>query len=267
VSLLPSQPTPFVGRERELAEIDQLLGDPACRLLALVGPGGIGKTRLAIEAAANRVDSFGDGVFFVPLQPLASADYLVPAIAEVLQFPFAGQESAREMLVGYLGDKQMLLLLDNFEHLLAGVDLLPAILNAAPGVRLLVTSREVLGLREEWIRTVDGLSYPDTDRVESVSEFASVRLFTQRARQVRADFDLDLDRACVVRICRLVQGMPLAIELAAAWLKTLPCTDVAPRDRADPRFPGDNTARRTRAASQHARCVRAILASACRGRA
>ena len=227
VNNLPIQLTPFVGREEELAEIDRLLADPACRLLTLVGPGGIGKTRLAIQVAANHLDSFPGGVFFIPLQPLSSSEFLVPAIAGAVRYPFTGQESPRDQLLRYLGSQQMLLVLDNFEHLLDGADLLAAILEAAPRVKILVTSREVLDLQEEWIRPLKGLKYPQDDQGLPLEDYSAVRLFYTRAHRVQAGFSLEKDYRCVVQICRLVQGMPLAIELAAAWLKTLPCAEVA----------------------------------------
>ena len=224
---LPIQLAPFIGREEELAEIDRLLSDPACRLLTLVGPGGIGKTRLALQAAAHKLDAFTDGVYFVALQPLSAAAYLVPAIAEAIRYPFSGQESPQNQLLNYLRDKRLLLVMDNFEHLLNAAGFLVAILQGAPQVKILVTSREVLDLQEEWIRPVHGLRYPEDEQAEQLEAYSAVQLFDQRARRVQANFSLKSDLACAVRICRLVQGMPLAIELAAAWLKTMPCAEIA----------------------------------------
>src|SRR5262245_20495302 len=136
----PSQLTTFVGREVELSELARLLADPACRLLTLVGPGGIGKTRLAIEAAARRQDDFPDGVHFVSLTPLNSAENIVFAIAQSLDFHLNAQGDPEHQLIDYLREKTALLALDNFEHLLDGALLVAAILDAAPGVHITTTS-------------------------------------------------------------------------------------------------------------------------------
>ncbi len=224
---LPPQTTPFIGRDEELAEISALLADPACRLLTLVGPGGIGKTRLAIQAAAQLSVSFTDGVYFVALQPLSLPDYLVPTLAEAVSLSFSGQQDPRQQLVSYLSAKRMLLVMDNFEHLMEAVDLLPAILQAAPGIKILVTSRVVLDLQEEWIRQVQGLKYPEEELTRPIEAYSAAQLFTDRARRVRANFSPGREVECIARICRLVQGMPLALELAASWLKTLACGEIA----------------------------------------
>jgi predicted ATPase len=158
---LPGQSTALIGRETELAEIRSQLADPYCRLLTLVGPGGIGKTRLAVEVTA-RMDGFADGIHFVPLQPVASADLLVPAIATASGLPLAGKEPLLTQLLHNLRRKQMLLLLDNFEHLLPAANLLVEMLRDASAVKLLVTSREVVGIRTEWLYPIQGLSIPPT---------------------------------------------------------------------------------------------------------
>jgi predicted ATPase/DNA-binding NarL/FixJ family response regulator len=223
---LPLQPTPFVGRTDELADITALLADPACRLLTLVGPGGIGKTRLAVEAAARLHEGFADGVYFVDLQPVSATGYLVPTIAEAIGLTFYGQEKPRAQLIRYLGNKHLLLVVDNFEHLLDGADLLAAIIEAAPEVQLLVTSREALNRRAEWIYDVAGLAFPGQDPIQDLQGYDAVALFVERARRVRHDFALDDEAARVTRVCQLVGGSPLAIELAANWLKTLACADI-----------------------------------------
>lgn len=222
---VPLPATPFIGRTTELAEMTDLIADPACRLLTLVGPGGIGKTRLALEVA-TRCTEFVNGAAFVPLQPVQSPGVLASTIADVLQFALAGAEEPRVQLLNYLRGKQLLLILDNFEHLLEGVELLSAILAAAPNVKLLVTSREVLNLREEWIYPVHGLEVPPGARMGDIAHYSAVQLFVERARRVRRDFALEHDTANVARICRLVEGMPLAIELAATWIRTLPCAAI-----------------------------------------
>jgi predicted ATPase/DNA-binding CsgD family transcriptional regulator len=224
---LPLQPTPFVGRTDELADITALLADPACRLLTLVGPGGIGKTRLAIEAASEAQDLFPDGVWFAALQPVTSTVFLVSALADALSLAFYGQEDPRTQLLHWLRPKTLLLVADNFEHLLDDANLLTEIVETAPRVKLLVTSRERLNLREEWVRTVPAMAVPDNDHTVDLDRYDAVRLFVERARQVRGDFVPDRERQHVIRICRLVEGLPLAIELAAARMRALSCEQIA----------------------------------------
>lgn len=224
---LPAQPTPFIGRREELAEIGALLEEANCRLLTLAGPGGIGKTRLAIQAAILLWESFPDGVYFTPLQPVSSIDFLVSAIAEAVRLSFHASENPRQQLLNALGKKRALLILDNFEHLLEAAELISEILAAAPQLKVLVTSREVLDLQEEFVRQVAGLSYPADAWLDDIDTYSAVELFTERARRIQPGFSLARDRQCVARICQLVQGMPLALELAAAWLSSLPCAEIA----------------------------------------
>ncbi len=230
---LPAQPTPFVGREAELEAIGRLLDDEGCRLLTLVGPGGIGKTRLGLQAATERVDTFADGVCFVALAGLPSADLLVSEIAAALGVELGTSADPRATLLGHLRERELLLVLDNFEHLVAGADLLAEIVRAAPDVTLLVTSRERLLLHGEWVYAVEGLPVPDGAglRGAALEELAAndaVQLFVQSARRARADFALSAENAAdVVRICQLVAGMPLAIELAANWSRALTCAEIA----------------------------------------
>src|SRR5262245_19117572 len=148
---LPTSLTPFIGRARELAQLAHLLADPTARLITVVGPGGIGKTRLALQAASDHRDMFTHGVVFVPLASVASAELMVPAIADALAFTFYESSEPKAQLLNYLCDKQLLLVLDNVEHLLDGVTLLTEILHCAPDVKLLVTSREQLNVHEEWV--------------------------------------------------------------------------------------------------------------------
>ena len=221
----------FLGRVREIEEIGALLDDPSCRLLTLVGPGGIGKTRLAVEVASLKQDAFPDGLFFVALAPLNRSDDLLTAIAEAMPFLYQqDQRSAREQFFEYLREKdgqRLLLVLDNAEHLLDGVEIVSEILAVTTNLKILATSREVLNLQEEWVREIGGLAYPAREDDDSLDEYSAVQLFLDRARRVRGDFDLAEDRESVVEICRLVEGMPLAIELAVGWLKTLRPADIA----------------------------------------
>lgn len=225
---LPANLTPFVGREPELAALGRLLNDPLCRLLTLIGTGGIGKTRLAIEAASRQQERFSSGVCFVPLAALSSSTYLVEAIADALAFSFQGQIEPRAQLFDHLSTRQLLLVLDNLEHLLDGVTLLADILQHAPDMKLLTTSRERLNLQSEWVYTVEGLDIPPTDQAERAEEYTAVELFVHSARRTRAEFTLQAEeRPAVVHICQLVEGMPLSIELAAAWVSVLSCNEIA----------------------------------------
>jgi predicted ATPase/DNA-binding CsgD family transcriptional regulator len=226
---LPHQTTPFVGRSEELAQIASLLADPSCCLLTLVGAGGIGKTRLALQAASEQIPNFPQGVYFVPLNPVNSADLLATAIVSALEVTFFGTESLSFQLVQFLREKHMLLVMDNFEHLLDGVQLLTDILQAAPGVKILVTSRERLHLREEWVQYIRGLPYP-TDRTdELLNDSSAMRLFAQTARRAGYLHQTGDGAAtgAIARICQLVEGNPLAIELAAAWSVAIPCQQIA----------------------------------------
>ncbi|HET8630434.1 MAG TPA: BTAD domain-containing putative transcriptional regulator [Thermomicrobiales bacterium] len=225
---LPPQPGPLIGRERELAALAARLADPACRLVTLIGPGGIGKTRLAIQVAVGQEATFADGACFVALAPVHPPRFLAPAIAGALGLSAQGQQDPQEHLLDALGEREALLVLDNFEHLLDGASLVAAILARAPDVKVLVTSRERLALGEEWVFPVEGLAVPGEDEAGAPDDYDAVRLFVERARKVQAGFALGAaERPAVARICRLVGGMPLAIELAAAWAAALPCAEIA----------------------------------------
>jgi predicted ATPase len=195
--------------------------------LTLVGPGGIGKTRLAMRVAANCVDQFDDGVYFAPLQSLDSPEFILSAIIDVVSPQSRSGGDLKHQLLQYVREKALLLVLDNFDHLLDGAELLTEILDAAPDTKLLVTSREALNLREEWRYSVLGLEYPETTAAEQSETYSAVQLFVERARLVRGDISLVEEQAAVVRVCRLVEGMPLALELAAGWTKTLPTYEIA----------------------------------------
>jgi len=231
-SNLPALPTPLIGRSHELKELKRLLVDPDCRLLTLVGPGGIGKTRLGIETASSMQDKFEDGVYLVSLAPVNSSRYIVPVLADSIGFSFQSTNPVdpKTQLFDYLSKKHMLLLVDNFEHLLKepDIELFPGLLVVAPKVKLLFTSREALNLQAEWVFEVQGLPIPEDPQTESIVQDTSIELFVQRARRAHAGFSAAADDLpAIVRICELVDGMPLAIELAAGWVRTLTCEEIA----------------------------------------
>ena len=225
---LPRMLTPFIGREPELSALAEMLHDPQCSLLTIVGPGGIGKTRLAIEVATRQQNIFPDGVWFVPLAPLNSSEYLIPAMADALKLRLQGSVTPQQQLLHYLHDKIALLVLDNAEHLLDGTGVFTEILSACPGVKLLVSSRERIKLLSEWVFEIHGLPVPPDDQTEQFEEYSSVALFLQSARRVRTGFLIQGDqRRSVLTICKMVEGMPLGIELAAAWVGLLSCKEIA----------------------------------------
>ncbi|MDP6514524.1 MAG: NB-ARC domain-containing protein, partial [SAR202 cluster bacterium] len=225
---LPAQTTPFVGRESELAQTSTLLEDPQTRLLTLTGPGGIGKTRLSIQVASENSDQFRDGVWFVPLAPLDSTDLIVSTIAESLRFSFYNPQDLKAQLLNYLKEKQILLVIDNLEHLMTGADLIAEILQGAPDAKMMVTSRERLNLRGEQIVDVEGLDVPTNGHIEDVDSYAAIQLFVQGASRAQPGYALSgEDIQSAGQICRMVGGLPLGIELASAWTRVLTCQEIA----------------------------------------
>jgi predicted ATPase len=242
---LPLQTTPFVGREAELVEVARLLEDPAVRLVSIVGLGGMGKTRLALEAGVAQVDRYEQGVYLVSLAPLASAEAIIPATAQALGFSFYEGGEPWQQLLAYLREKHTLLILDNFEHLLAcpelgrgdGVGLVTEALRTAPKVKILATSRLRLNVPGEQLFQLGGMDFPlwetaeapeATRSTDDALHYSAVKLFLQSARRVRPGFELAADDLTyVARICRLVEGMPLGILLAAAWVEMLSPEEIA----------------------------------------
>lgn len=243
---LPTQSTPFLGRQQEISALTSYLADPDKRLITILGVGGMGKTRLALAVAEQflqeqpRRDApparlynpqFANGIFFVSLAPLSDVDQIVPTLAEALDFPLetGGEQRrpAKQQVLDYLRQKSMLLIFDNCEHLLDGVDLVADILQTAVHVKIIATSRERLQLHQEQLFTLHGLDAPPSEQQEDLEAFTAVQLFLQSARRVRHDFQFSAgDERWLVRLCHLVGGMPLAVELAASWVEMLSLADI-----------------------------------------
>ena len=234
---LPVPPTPFVGRTQELQRIEAMLADPECRLITLVGPGGVGKTRLAMEAASRASSGFLHGLCFVPLGALQAPDQVLAALSEAFEFTFQPGPDMGRQLLGYLREREQLLLLDGCEHLLGGVGFVGEVLAAAPTVKILATSRSRLPLLGEWHLEVEGLPYPEKEVDLAGSGYAAIDLFVQSASRAREGFAREQEAPrSVQRICRKVEGLPLALELAAAWLTTYSLREVAEHVERSPDF-------------------------------
>ncbi|MCJ2531128.1 MAG: AAA family ATPase [Candidatus Thermoplasmatota archaeon] len=225
---LPAEVAPVVGREEELKEVVTAFENLESRLVSLVGPGGIGKTRVALRVAYRLLRSFADGVFIVSLAPVASPEGIPQAVAEALGFPLSTEEDPDIQILNHLQRRRLLLVMDNFEHLLDGADFVQRILETAPRVALLVTSRERLNLQAERVRPLSGLAVGEWERSEEALGSSAVQLFLQRAENVEPGFALQEDDLPNLRgILRSVEGNPLGILLAAAWVDVLSLAEIA----------------------------------------
>ncbi len=222
---LPMQGTPLIGREREVAVICSLILRPEVHLLTLTGTGGIGKTRLGLQVATELLGDFTDGVYFVPLAPIRDPELVMPAIAQTLGIKETGGQAPLSLLKAFLQDKHLLLLLDNFEQILPVARRLSDLLALCPRLKILVTSRAPLHVSGEHEFLVPPLAVPSLKQlpaVETLSQYAAVALFLQRARMLKPDFQMTpADARFIAEICVRLDGLPLAIELAAARSKLL----------------------------------------------
>ncbi|HEX2619597.1 MAG TPA: protein kinase, partial [Phototrophicaceae bacterium] len=225
---LPVQMTPFVGREAELDELDRMLDQPATRLVTVVAPGGMGKTRLTLEAAQRQIANFEHGVYVVELAPLNDSDHIIFALANAVGYPFQSDSAApKQQLFEFLKSRQLLLVMDNYEHLLDSSGLALEFLQAAPGLKILVSSRQRLDQPGETLFHLSGMNLPDWETTAEALDYAAVRLFMNSAVRARPDFELNTGNLTdVARICRFVQGMPIGIVLAASWLGMLTPAEV-----------------------------------------
>ena len=225
---LPAATTPFVGRELELDDLADLLAHETIRLVTILAAGGMGKTRLALEAAKSQLRTFRNGIYFIPLVQLRAVDNIIPTIAAYLNVQLPTSADPTAQLLTYLRDKAMLLVLDNFEHLLNGASLITMLLEAAPRIKILVTSREHLNLRGETVYALGGMALPTGETRTETLNCSAVQLFIQRVQMMRANATVPDDELTYVRrICRQVGGMPLGIELASSLADVLSPKEIA----------------------------------------
>jgi|GEM_PF-3036916 len=241
LSRIPKPVTAFIGREKEISDYSRLLFDPSCRLLTLSGFGGSGKTRLAMELARIASEEKGEQVIFVSLAPIRTALDILFAVADALTLsythpgvqtkstPLPTEELLFTSLIQYLHTRRMIIILDNFEHLLEHGNIITSILTSCPEITIVITSREPTGISGEWIREISGLSCPSgIQGTDDPFAFDSMQLFRELALRIRPDFKPDdSEIEAMLKICRLVDGLPLGIELAVPWLHTMTCTQMA----------------------------------------
>jgi molecular chaperone HtpG len=224
---LPVQFTMFIGREAELNWLAESFNNPTKRLITIVGMAGVGKTRLALHAAENQAENFLDGVRFVPLENITSADLLVPSIAQAVGLAFRGDAEPSKQLIRFLRPLRALLVIDSVEYMLDQMPLFMAILQQAPDIKLLLTSRWRLNYQAAAVLDLKGLPYPNDLHDPKTLEYPAVKLFINRAVHSQADFSFtEKDLPHIVQICRLVDGMPLAVELAASRVRELSCEQI-----------------------------------------
>ncbi len=235
---LPLQSTAFVGRDDEIGMLVNYVTDPAIRLVTILATGGMGKTRLALEVSSRFITdtqhsplprrAFGDGIFFIPLASLSAGQSILSLLAETFGYTFQQDgRPERQQVLDYLREKNMLLVFDNFEHLLDSAVLISDILQIAPGIKIVVTSRERLNLSVENVFPLEGMPVPDGDSAKNLANYGSIKLFIQSAQRLHHNFTAEGDDLTAIgRICAAVQGMPLGIVLASSWIETLSLKEI-----------------------------------------
>lgn len=223
---LPKYTTPFIGREQYIQEISDLLARADVRLVTIAGPGGTGKTRFCVELARQNSGRYPHGVYFISLASLDSIKEAVTEIGRQLGIQFSKKVQPDRQLAAFLEGKQLLLILDNLEHLADAATWVDSLLDSTDDMQLLVSSQSSLNISAEWVRYLGGVPCPDPANSHP-ENYPAVKLFAERAYRVRSSFELEANLDCIAEICRHLHGLPLALELAAAWIKSLDCTEIA----------------------------------------
>lgn len=226
-SNIPASSSPFIGRQQERESLASMLADPRQRLITILGPGGIGKTRLAMEVATAQLSTFNEHIYFIQLAAFNGPESILPAVASTLNIPSSTSEELKNRLSDYFRDKKILIVLDNFEHLMEGAPQISELLQKSPSLKILVTSRERLNLQGEWTFELGGLSVPPKSD-EGKAVYSALQLFELHIQRMRPELKLaGKEREAAIRICQRVDGMPLALELAATWIDVLSCQEIA----------------------------------------
>lgn len=224
----PTLTPAFIGRESELIALAALIDSPDCRIISLVGPGGIGKTHLAIQFATQVKEKFTDGIFFVPLSPVQDPALIPITLADTLKFNFYGTRNHNEQLGDYLHRMNVLLVFDGFEHLRSeGANFLAFLLSKTHYLKIIITTRERLNMIAETSFEVSGLPVPSSAELVNLENYSSIKLFVHNAKKVHPRFSLESNRSDIIRICQLVNGLPLGIVLASSWVRVYSCSQIA----------------------------------------
>lgn len=224
----PAYTPSFIGREEELKELTTLISEPGTRLISLIGPGGVGKTRLAVQFSTQIAGHFSDGAFFISLSSVQNPEFIPIILADALKFSFFGPMNHTEQITNYLNRMKVLLVFDNFEQLRQkGIEFLVFLLNQTQYLKIIVTSRERLNLISETIVEVHGLPVPSSEMVEDAERFSSTQLFLNTAQRILRGFSYADNATTIIRICRLVNGLPLGIILASSWVRVYSCPQIA----------------------------------------